>query len=103
MTHDEKLAELEAKHGQIAHVKLKGLDYYFRKPSMGEFQRASDKMAKKGSDLIPLKELTLSCSVGDDPTDALSDLPAAIQQIGVALVEMAGSEVTVNISKGSGA
>ena len=94
-----KIDELKAEHGDIAIVPLGGQDYYFRKPSMGEYQRVSDKMTGKGSNIVALKELVYSCSVGENCADALVGLPAAIQAIGLGLLEMAGSEIEVTISK----
>ena len=95
----DKLDELKAEHGDIAVVPLGGRDFYFRKPTMPEYQRVSDKMSAKGSNTIALKELCYACSVGDDCEGALAGLPAAIQAIGLGLLEMAGSEVEVTISK----
>ncbi len=95
----KKLDELKAQHGDIASVELGNKHYYFRKPSMPEYQRVSDKIAKSGSNVSALKELVYTCSVGEDPEGALAALPAAIQEIGLGLLEMAGSEVQVTISK----
>ncbi len=60
---------------------------------------SADKMSNKGSNVSALKQLVYQCSVGEDCVDALNHLPAAIQEIGLALMEMAGSEVQVTISK----
>ncbi len=95
----KKLESLKAEHGQIAAVKLGNTTYHFRKPSMPEYQRVSDKMSGKGSNIAALKELVYHCSVGEDCESAIASLPAAIQSIGMALLEMAGSEVEVTISK----
>ncbi len=95
-----KIDELKAEHGQIAAVALSGSTYYFRKPSLPEYQRCMDGMARdKGAGVPSLRELLMSCSVGDDVDAAISNLPAAITQIGNAILEMGGSEVQVTISK----
>lgn len=96
---NDKVQELKDKHGDIAIVSLGGHDYHFRKPSMPEYQRVTDKMSGKGSGVTALKELVYSCSVGEDCESALVGLPAAIQAIGLGLLEMAGSEIEVTISK----
>ncbi len=94
-----KLGDLKAEHGDIAVISLDGGDYYFRRPSLPEYQRCSDKLSAKGSNVTALKELCFACSVGEDPNGALTSLPAAATQIGLALLEMAGSEIEVTISK----
>ncbi len=96
---NKNLDDLKAEHGSIASVVLGNATYLFRKPSMGEYTRVSDKMAGKGSNISALKELVYSCSVGDDCESALNDMPAVIQSIGLSLLEMAGSEIEVTISK----
>ncbi len=97
----KKKADLKAEHGAIADVELAGTVYYFRQPSLPEYQRCMDGMAKdKGAGVSSLKELLYACSVGDDVDSAISSLPAAITPIGNAILEMGGSEVQVNISKG---
>ncbi len=95
----KKIDELKAEHGQIASVVIGKVTLHFRKPSMGEYTRVSDKMSGKGSNIVALKELVYSCSVGEDCTSALNDMPAVIQSIGLSLLEMAGSEIEVTISK----
>ena len=95
----DKIEDLKAKYGDIAAVPLGGREYYFRKPKMGEYQQVSDGIASKKSNVSALKQLVYQCSVGEDCVSALDNLPAAIQEIGAALLEMAGSEVQVTISK----
>lgn len=95
----KKLEELQAEHGDIAVVSLDGRPYHFRKPTLPEYQRCSDKLGAKGSNVSALKELCFACSVGEDPDGALASLPAAGTQIGLSLLEMAGSEIEVTISK----
>ncbi len=95
-----KLDELKAEHGSVADVELAGTAYYFRQPTLPEYQRCMDGMAKdKGAGVASLKELLFACSVGDDVTSAIGAMPAAITPIGNAILEMGGSEVQVNISK----
>lgn len=96
---NKNLDDLKAEHGSIASVVLGNATYLFRKPSMGEYTRVSDKMSGKGSNIVALKELVYACSVGEDCTSALNDMPAVIQSIGLSLLEMAGSEIEVTISK----
>ena len=91
---------LKAEHGQIAGVEIAGSKYYFRKPSLPEYQRCMDGMAKdKGAGVPSLRELLMACSVGDDVDSVIASLPAAITPIGNAILEMGGSEVQVTISK----
>lgn len=92
--------KLKAEHGELATVTLKGADYHFRTPTAPEYQRCADRMSKdKGAGIGALKELVFCCSVGDDCNETFAKLPAAVQQVGLALLELAGSEVEVTISK----
>ena len=96
----KKIDELKAEHGDVAEVKIAGSDYYFRMPTLPEYQRCMDGLAKdKGAGVPSLRELLMQCSVGDDVDSAIASLPAAITPIGNAILEMGGSEVQVTISK----
>ncbi len=96
----KKTDELKAEHGDVAGVEIAGSMYYFRKPSLPEYQRCMDGLAKdKGAGVPSLRELLMTCSVGDDVDGAIANLPAAITPIGNAILEMGGSEVQVTISK----
>ncbi len=99
MTTDKE--SLRKEHGQIASVTLSGTTFHFRKPTIGEYQRCMDRMNKdKGAGVAALRELVNACCLPHGACeDALKNLPAAIPQIGNALLELAGSEIEVTISK----
>lgn len=99
--HADKIAELQAKHGRVAHVVVDGKLYVFRAPTLDEWEDHQERITKVRRGAL-LRELAQATCVHPD-LDQLKALfaayPGVSARIGDAVADLAGADIELTVKK----
>lgn len=101
-TNQQKLEELQAKHGRIAHVEVDGKLFAFRAPSLDEWEDYLESLTKKRRGVChrELAQVVLAHPALEDLQALFQSQPGITARIGDAVAELAGNDIEVTVKKG---
>lgn len=103
-TNQQKLEELQAANGRVAHVEVDGKLYVFRAPSLDEWEDFQENMGggkkRRGVCFRELAQQTLVHPTLDELQALFQAHPGLTARIGDAVGELAGADIEVTVKKG---